>query len=96
MCFDRMDRAEARREREWEDMPKIGPMELLIILGIALLIFGPKNLPKLGKSLGKTVKSVRDGMDGKYDEDADAPVVVVQDPAPVAPPVVETPESKTE
>jgi len=82
-------------------MPKIGPMELLIILGIALLIFGPKNLPKLGKSLGKTVKSVRDGMDGKYDEDGtpvepEAPVVVVQDPAPVAPAVPEAPESKTE
>lgn len=47
----------------------MGLTELLIIAGIALLIFGPKNLPKLGKSLGKTVKSVREGMDGKFDED---------------------------
>jgi len=38
--------------------------ELLIILFVALLIFGPKNLPKLGKSLGQTVKNVRDGMEG--------------------------------
>lgn len=38
--------------------------ELLIILIVALLIFGPKNLPKLGKSLGQTVKNVREGMEG--------------------------------
>ena len=42
----------------------MGPLELMIILGIALLIFGPKNLPKLGKSLGQTVKNVREGMEG--------------------------------
>ena len=42
--------------------------ELIIILIVALLIFGPKNLPKLGKSLGQTVKNVREGMDG--DEEA--------------------------
>ena len=43
----------------------MGVPELLLILGIALLIFGPKNLPKLGASLGKTVRSVREGMEGK-------------------------------
>ena len=37
----------------------MGPVELIIILAIVLLIFGPKNLPKLGK----TVKGVREGMD---------------------------------
>ena len=42
----------------------MGPMELIIILIVALLIFGPKNLPKLGKSLGQTVKNVREGMEG--------------------------------
>lgn len=43
-------------------------MEWIVILIIALLIFGPKNLPKLGKSLGSTVKNIREGMSG--DEDA--------------------------
>lgn len=38
--------------------------EWIIILVIALLIFGPKNLPKLGASLGKTVKNIREGMSG--------------------------------
>jgi len=37
----------------------LGPAELLIIGAIALLIFGPKQLPKLGKSLGDTVKELR-------------------------------------
>jgi len=43
----------------------MGVQELVIILAIALLIFGPKNLPKLGSALGKTVKNVREGLDGK-------------------------------
>ena len=43
----------------------LGLPELILILVVALLIFGPKNLPKLGSALGKTVKSVRDGLEGK-------------------------------
>ena len=43
-------------------------MEWIVILIIALLIFGPKNLPKLGQSLGSTVKNIREGMSG--DDDA--------------------------
>ena len=45
----------------------IGIPELLIILVVILLIFGPKNLPKLGSALGKTVKNLRDGMEGAPD-----------------------------
>ena len=37
--------------------------ELIIILVVVLIIFGPKNLPKLGKSLGSTVKNIREGME---------------------------------
>ena len=42
----------------------LGVPELRIILAVALLIFGPKNLPKLGSALGRTVKNLRDGMGG--------------------------------
>jgi len=49
-------------------MGKIGIWELLIILAIALLIFGPKALPKLGESLGKTIGSFKKGL--KEDEEA--------------------------
>ena len=40
----------------------MGVPELAVILAVVLVVFGPKNLPKLGSSLGKTVKSFRDGM----------------------------------
>ena len=40
----------------------MGVPELAVILVVVLVVFGPKNLPKLGSSLGKTVKSFRDGM----------------------------------
>ena len=61
----------------------MGVPELLIILAVILIIFGPKNLPKLGSALGKTVKNLREGMasdkdkdeDEEEDEDEDAEVV---------------------
>ena len=43
----------------------LGVPELIIILVVILLIFGPKNLPKLGSAIGKTFKNLREGMDGK-------------------------------
>lgn len=49
---------------------KAGIWELLIVLAIALLIFGPKALPKLGKSLGKTVGNFKKGL-GEDDDDDD-------------------------
>ena len=42
---------------------RIGTNELLIILVVALLIFGPKNLPKLGKMFGKTMNNFKKGME---------------------------------
>lgn len=41
----------------------MGAPELLVILLVTLVIFGPKNLPKLGSALGQTVKSVREGVE---------------------------------
>lgn len=46
-----------------------GGMEWVIILVVVLLLFGPSRLPKLGKSLGKTMKAIRDGVDGKGDDE---------------------------
>ncbi|MDD5799102.1 MAG: twin-arginine translocase TatA/TatE family subunit [Coriobacteriales bacterium] len=52
----------------------LGPMEVLVILVVAVLIFGPKNLPKLGSALGKTVRNVREGMEGTDEsEDSSSP-----------------------
>ena len=52
-------------------IPGLGPMELIIILVIILIIFGPKRLPQLGKSLGKTMKAIREGSDGTGEDDED-------------------------
>ena len=49
----------------------LGPLEIVVILLVVRVIFGPKNLPKLGSALGKTVKNVREGMDGSEDENED-------------------------
>lgn len=49
----------------------LGGPELLIIVAVALVLFGPKNLPKLGSAVGKTVKNFRDGME--TDEPVSAP-----------------------
>jgi sec-independent protein translocase protein TatA len=38
---------------------KIGPLELAIIVGLIMLIFGPKQLPKLGRSIGQTIREFR-------------------------------------
>jgi sec-independent protein translocase protein TatA len=49
----------------------IGPTELIIVLVIVLVIFGPKRLPGLGKSLGSGMKEFRDSVTGKADRDLD-------------------------
>ena len=51
---------------------RIGTNELLIILVVALLIFGPKNLPKLGKMFGKTINGFKKGMEEEESDDASA------------------------
>ena len=55
-------------------IPGLGTTELIIILVIILVLFGPKRLPALGKSLGKTMRAIREGADGAgegEDEDED-------------------------
>lgn len=52
--------------------------EWIVILIVVLVIFGPKNLPKLGKSLGSTVKSLREGMSGD-DKTAEEPEESAED-----------------
>lgn len=49
-------------------MPNIGPMEIAIVLIIALVVFGPKRLPELGKSLGKGIQEFRGTITGDKSE----------------------------
>jgi sec-independent protein translocase protein TatA len=50
-------------------VPNIGPMELIIVLVVVLLIFGPKRLPGLGKQLGSGLREFKDSIAGKDDDD---------------------------
>ena len=49
-------------------MPNIGPMEIAIVLIIALVVFGPSKLPELGKSAGRGFREFKDSVTGR-DED---------------------------
>lgn len=56
-------------------MGDIGPMEIGIVLIIALIVFGPKRLPELGKSLGQGIREFKGSIDGSH---KDAPAEVEQ------------------
>jgi len=75
-------------------MPNIGPMELIVVLVIALVVLGPKRLPGLGKQLGTGMRDFKEAISGN-DRDDDVPALTpaqksgsVSDPA-------EKPASKT-
>ena len=52
------------------EMPgNIGPLEIAIVLIIALLVFGPKRLPELGKSVGKGIREFKGSISGDNDDD---------------------------
>jgi sec-independent protein translocase protein TatA len=53
----------------------IGPMELILIFVIALLVFGPKKLPEIGRSVGKALrefKKTSDEIKGRIEEEIEA------------------------
>lgn len=52
-------------------MPNVGPLELAIVAIIALVIFGPKRLPELGKSLGSGLREFKASIAGENDDDDD-------------------------
>jgi sec-independent protein translocase protein TatA len=46
-------------------MPTIGPMELIVILVIALLVLGPKRLPSAGRALGEGLRGFKESVTGE-------------------------------
>ncbi|MDX6707407.1 MAG: sec-independent protein translocase protein TatA [Solirubrobacteraceae bacterium] len=56
-------------------MPNIGPMELILVLAIALIVLGPKKLPEVGKSLGKGMREFKQSISGmgSNDDEPDEP-----------------------
>jgi sec-independent protein translocase protein TatA len=49
----------------------IGPLEIIVVLIIALIVFGPKRLPELGNSLGKGIREFKDSVTGENKDDDD-------------------------
>ena len=47
----------------------IGPLEIIVVLVIALIVFGPKRLPELGNSLGKGIREFKDSVTGDHRDD---------------------------
>lgn len=50
-------------------MPNIGPMELIIVLVLALVVLGPKKLPDMGRSVGRGMREFKDAIAGRDDDD---------------------------
>jgi sec-independent protein translocase protein TatA len=47
----------------------IGPLEIIVVLIIALVVFGPKRLPELGRSLGRGIREFRGSVTGDHDDE---------------------------
>jgi sec-independent protein translocase protein TatA len=66
----------------------IGATEIIILLVVALLVFGPKRLPEMGRSLGRGMREFKDSISGKDDDDSPRselpPPAEAETPAPPA------------
>ena len=66
----------------------VGPMELVIVLVLALIILGPKRLPEAGKSLGRGMREFKNsiaGMAGNDDEDEERSVITASTTSTASP-----------
>jgi sec-independent protein translocase protein TatA len=67
-------------------MPNVGPWEIILLLLLALLLFGAKRLPEIGRSMGKGMREFKDSLGGKeHDDDpAELPMQTSTTETPVA------------
>src|SRR6478735_12504918 len=81
-------------KRRWYAVPMpfgIGIWELLILLLVLLLVFGPKRLPEMGRQLGKGMREFKDSVSGKDDDDDPIDEVAELPPAEPAATTTTTP-----
>jgi sec-independent protein translocase protein TatA len=76
-----------------EMLGNIGPLEIIVVLIIALVVFGPKRLPELGNSLGKGIREFKETVTGEKsgDEGDDDDVKALSATQATTAPPVETP-----
>jgi sec-independent protein translocase protein TatA len=53
-------------------LPQIGPLEILVVLVVALVVFGPRKLPELGRQVGRGYREFREFQQGVRDDIEDA------------------------
>ncbi|MDY6305520.1 MAG: twin-arginine translocase TatA/TatE family subunit [Oribacterium sp.] len=73
---------------------RIGPMELILILIIALVIFGPSKLPQIGKALGESIKEFKKGA-SEISDVVNEPVKTEAQPKSDAPATTEVKKDET-
>jgi sec-independent protein translocase protein TatA len=67
-----------------ERMPNVGPWEIILLLLLALLLFGAKRLPEIGKSMGRGLREFKDSVSGKDQDDEPAELPMQTTDATVA------------
>jgi sec-independent protein translocase protein TatA len=63
-------------------VPAIGPTEIIVLLVIALLVFGPKRLPSLGRSLGGGLREFKDSLTARRRDEVAVPALEAETAAP--------------
>ena len=48
---------------------QVGPLEIVVVLGIVLLVFGPKRLPQAGRALGRSMREFKESLTAHHDSD---------------------------
>jgi sec-independent protein translocase protein TatA len=61
-------------------MPNVGPLELAVVLIIALLVLGPKRLPEVGRSLGNGIREFKDSLSNEHRDDDDLTAEDLEEP----------------
>lgn len=61
----------------------ISPIQIIIVLVIALVIFGPKRLPEMGRNIGRGLRDFRDGLSGDAPEPPPAAAAPDPEPSPL-------------
>jgi sec-independent protein translocase protein TatA len=64
-------------------MPNVGPLELIVVLVIALLVLGPKRLPDAGRSVGAGMRNFKQALTGEDQDNAKPPALSASERQPV-------------
>ena len=54
---------------------QIGPLEIILVLAIALIVLGPKRLPEAGRSVGRGIRNFKGAISGDDDDERDDPAL---------------------